>query len=158
MRIGTGYDVHAFSPERKLILAGVHIPYKMGLLGHSDADVLSHAIGDAILGALCLGSLGDHFPDTDPKFKDISSLILLEKITALMQEQKYIIQNIDSVVIAEEPKLAPYILEMRQNIAKSLQTNLDKVSIKATTTEKLGFTGRKEGIAAQASILLIPKA
>ena len=154
MRIGQGYDVHRLTADRKLILGGVEIPYEKGLLGHSDADVLLHAIADALLGAAALGDIGKHFPDTDERYKGISSLILLEKTGELLTENRFIINNIDSTVIAERPKLRPYIDEMRENIAKALHLSIDAVSVKATTEEGLGFTGTGEGIAAQAVCLL----
>ena len=155
MKIGIGYDVHAFSENRKLILGGVSIPYEKGLLGHSDADVLVHAIMDSILGALGQGDIGKHFPDTDEKYKDISSLILLEKVYNIMIDAKYKIGNIDTVIIAENPKLFPYIENMKLNISKVLNTDISNINIKATTTEKLGYTGRGEGIAAQSVCLLM---
>ncbi len=154
MRIGTGYDVHRLVPERKLILGGVEIPYEKGLLGHSDADVLLHAVCDALLGAAALGDIGKHFPDSDPQYKGISSLKLLEKTGELLGKRLYFIENIDSTLIAQAPKLAPYIGEMRRNIAKALGLDEDQVSVKATTEEGLGFTGAGEGIAAQAVCLI----
>lgn len=154
MRIGTGYDVHRFASERKLIVGGVDIPYEKGLLGHSDADVLVHAIMDALLGAAALGDIGKHFPDHDAQYAGISSLVLLEKVADILEEHHYIIENIDSTVIAQEPKLSPYIETMRKNIAAALKIETDRVSVKATTEEGLGFTGAKEGIAAQAAALL----
>ena len=156
MKIGIGYDVHALVENRKLILGGIDIPYEKGLLGHSDADVLVHAIMDSILGALGLGDIGKHFPDTDEEYKDISSLILLERVYNIMIESKYKIGNIDTVIIAQSPKLAPYIEDMKLNISKILNTPVFNINIKATTTEKLGFEGRKEGISAQSVCLLIP--
>ncbi|MBN8479297.1 MAG: 2-C-methyl-D-erythritol 2,4-cyclodiphosphate synthase [Burkholderiales bacterium] len=154
IRIGTGFDVHALVPGRDLILGGVHVPYDRGLDGHSDADVLIHAIGDAILGALALGDLGRHFPDTDPKWKGADSRKLLRRIVALMTERGYAIGNVDATIIAQAPKLAPHIGAMREHLAADLECTLDDVSVKATTTEKLGYTGRGEGIAAQAVVLL----
>lgn len=154
MRIGFGYDVHKLVPERKLILGGVDIPHELGLLGHSDADVLVHALMDAILGALALGDIGKHFPDTDGAYKNINSMLLLEKVTAIMKQEGYIIGNVDCTVCAQRPKLAPHIEAMREQIAHVLQTELKNVSIKATTTEKLGFEGREEGISAYAVCLL----
>ena len=154
IRIGTGFDVHALVPGRALILGGVHVPHDRGLDGHSDADVLIHAIGDAILGALALGDLGRHFPDTDPKWKGADSRKLLRRIVALMTERGYAIGNVDATIIAQAPKLAPHIGAMRQQLAADLECTLDDVSVKATTTEKLGYTGRGEGIAAQAVVLL----
>jgi len=149
IRIGHGYDVHAFAENRKCIIGGVAIPYEKGLLGHSDADVLLHAISDSLLGAAALGDIGKHFPDTDPEFKGADSLLLLEKVYELLEQQGYKIVNVDATVIAQAPKLAPFIVEMRQNIAKALKTDVDFISVKATTEEKMGFTGRKEGISAQ---------
>ncbi len=154
MRIGFGYDVHKLIEDRNLIIGGVHIPYEKGLLGHSDADVLVHTIMDSILGALALGDIGKHFPDTDPQYKDISSIRLLEKVYKLMVEKSYRIGNIDVTIAAERPKLAPYIENMRENISKSLNTSIDNINIKATTTEELGFVGRKEGISAYGVCLL----
>lgn len=154
IRIGTGFDVHALVPGRALILGGVHVPHDRGLDGHSDADVLIHAIGDAILGALALGDLGRHFPDTDPKWKGADSRKLLRRIVALMTERGYAIGNVDATIIAQAPKLAPHIGAMREHLAADLECTLDDVSVKATTTEKLGYTGRGEGIAAQAVVLL----
>lgn len=149
MRIGIGYDVHRLVEDRKLIIGGVEIEYNRGLLGHSDADVLIHAIMDSILGALALGDIGKHFPDTDKMYKDISSINLLKIIYQLMREKGYKINNIDCVIIAQRPKLAPYIEDMRLTICKVLNTSKDNINIKATTTERLGFEGREEGIAAQ---------
>ncbi len=154
MRIGTGYDVHRLVPERDLIVGGVKIPYEKGLLGHSDADVLLHAIIDALLGAAALGDIGLHFPDNDPAYKGISSLLLLKKTGELLLEKGYLIENIDSVIIAQEPKMRPYIEEMRKNIADVLEIEVEQVNVKATTEEGLGFTGAKEGIAASAVCLL----
>ena len=154
MRIGTGYDVHKLSENRKLIIGGVDIPYEKGLDGHSDADVLLHAICDSLLGAAALGDIGKLFPDSDDKFKGISSLVLLSETVKAVNNKGYTIENIDSTVIAQAPKLAPYITEMRKNIAKAANIDIEKISVKATTEERLGFTGRKEGIAAQAVCLL----
>lgn len=154
MKVGTGYDVHRLVEGRKLILGGVEIPHKTGLLGHSDADVLCHAIGDAILGALAAGDLGKHFPDTDSKYKDISSLKLLSNIKSLMDQQGLFIGNIDAILVAQKPKIASFISQMKNNIANSLGINPDSVSIKATTSEGLGFEGREEGISAQAVVCL----
>jgi 2-C-methyl-D-erythritol 2,4-cyclodiphosphate synthase len=154
MRIGHGYDVHCFAKDRKLILGGVNIEHEMGLLGHSDADVLCHAISDAILGAAALGDIGAHFPDTDPAYKDISSLLLLSNIGTLVRAKGYTIGNIDATLILQRPKVAAFILEMRQNIAQALELEFGCVSVKATTTEKLGFAGREEGVAAHAVVLL----
>ena len=156
IRIGHGYDVHAFSDNRKCIIGGVEIPYEKGLLGHSDADVLLHAISDSLLGAAALGDIGKHFPDTDPEFKGADSLVLLEKVNELLEQKGYKVVNVDATVIAQVPKLAPYILKMRENIAKALKIDVDFISVKATTEEKLGFTGRKEGISAH-SVCLIEK-
>lgn len=156
IRIGHGYDVHAFAENRKCIIGGVTIPYEKGLLGHSDADVLLHAISDSLLGAAALGDIGKHFPDTDPEFKGADSLVLLEKVNDLLVQNGYKVVNVDSTVIAQAPKLSPYILEMRENIAKALKIDVDFVSVKATTEEKMGFTGRKEGVSAH-SVCLIEK-
>ena len=157
MRIGQGYDVHKLVEGRDLILGGVTIPYEKGLLGHSDADVLVHAIMDALLGAAALGDIGQHFPDTDPRYKGISSIELLKHIGALLDENHYLIENIDATIICQRPKLAPYRPQMAANIAEALHLNIGQVSIKATTEEGLGFTGRGEGIASQAICLLIEK-
>lgn len=154
MRIGTGYDVHRLSQNRALILGGVAIPYEKGLLGHSDADVLVHAIMDALLGAAALGDIGGHFPDTEEKYAGISSIVLLKKVRQLLEAEHYIIGNIDATIIAQKPKLAPYVNEMRENIASALEISQQQVNIKATTEEGLGFTGAGEGIAAQAVCLL----
>lgn len=154
MRIGHGYDVHRFAENRKCIIGGVDIPYEMGLLGHSDADVLLHAISDAILGAAAMGDIGHLFPDTDDAFKDADSLVLLSEVVKAVSAKGYKIGNIDSTVIAQAPKLAPYINEMRSNIAKACGCDVDAVSVKATTEEKLGFTGAKEGIAAHAVCII----
>ena len=154
MRVGIGYDVHRFAPGRKLILSGVEIPYEQGLLGHSDADVIVHAIMDALLGAAALGDIGQHFPDTDPEYEGISSILLLEKVAQLLKENHYSVGNIDAVIIAQRPKRMPYLEQMRKNTAAALGIEEGRVSIKATTEEGLGFTGRGEGIAAQAVCLL----
>ena len=154
MRIGTGYDVHKLAEGRKLIIGGVEIPYEKGLLGHSDADVLIHAIMDALLGAAALGDIGLHFPDSDKRYEGISSVELLKKVRRKLLEKGYAINNVDSTIIAEKPKLRPYIDEMRKNIANALLLPIDDVSVKATTEEGLGFTGQGEGIAAQAVCLL----
>ncbi|MCF6465855.1 2-C-methyl-D-erythritol 2,4-cyclodiphosphate synthase [Clostridium sp. Cult2] len=154
MKIGIGYDVHQLVKGRKLIIGGVEIPYEKGLLGHSDADVLIHAIMDSILGALGLGDIGKHFPDTDNQYKDISSLVLLDRVYNIMLKSGYKVGNIDAVIIAEKPKMAPYIENMKGNIAKVLKTPLSYINIKATTTERLGFEGRGEGISAQSVCLL----
>ena len=154
MRIGMGYDVHKLVEGRKLILGGVEVPHTLGLLGHSDADVLVHAIMDALLGAAALGDIGKHFPDNDPAYEGISSMKLLSHVGALLEEKGYVIGNIDATVIAQKPKLAPYIEQMRKNIAKELKISVDQVSVKATTEEGLGFTGTQEGISSQAICLL----
>ena len=142
MRVGMGYDVHKLVEERELILGGVNIPHTLGLLGHSDADVLLHAIMDALLGAAALGDIGKHFPDTDEKYKGISSLKLLEHVGKLIEQEGYVIENIDATVIAQKPKLRPYIEEMQENIAKTLHIEKKQINVKATTEERLGFTGR----------------
>ena len=154
MRIGNGYDVHKLTEGRKLILGGVEIPYEKGLLGHSDADVLVHAIMDAILGALAKGDIGKLFPDTSAEFKNISSIFLLKKVNEVLKKENYAIINVDSIVVAQAPKLAPYINIMRENIAKALETDVENISVKATTTEKLGFEGRGEGISSYAVCLI----
>jgi 2-C-methyl-D-erythritol 2,4-cyclodiphosphate synthase len=154
IKIGFGYDAHRLVEGRDLILGGVKIPYEKGLLGHSDADVLSHAIGEAILGALSLGDLGKHFPDTDDKYKGISSLKILSMINDMSRKENAKIIHIDSTIVAQKPKLSPYIEKMRGNIANVLKIKTDQVSVKATTTEGLGFTGRKEGISAYAVVLM----
>lgn len=154
MRIGHGYDVHRFESGRRLILGGVEIPYPQGLAGHSDADVLTHAVMDALLGAAGLGDIGMHFPDTDDRFAGIDSLILAREAAALVQDAGYCICNIDSTLIAQAPKLSPYLPQMRKALSQALQIKVDQINIKATTEEHLGFTGRKEGIAAHAVCLL----
>lgn len=154
MRIGHGYDVHRLTEERKLIIGGVDIPYKLGLLGHSDADVLLHAISDAILGATALGDIGGMFPDTDDKWKGADSLKLLEAVVKRVNDEGYFIENIDSTLIAQQPKMKPHIPLMRENIAKACGVDISQVSVKATTEEQLGFTGRQEGISAHAVVLL----
>jgi 2-C-methyl-D-erythritol 2,4-cyclodiphosphate synthase len=154
MRIGTGYDVHRLIPDRPLILGGVKIPFAFGLDGHSDADVLTHALMDAMLGALGLGDIGGHFPDTDPGYRDVSSILLLEHVAGLCRSRGYIVSNLDTVVIAERPKLAPFLPEMCRVLADALGVPQSAVSVKATTTEGLGFCGRGEGIAAHAVVLL----
>jgi 2-C-methyl-D-erythritol 2,4-cyclodiphosphate synthase len=156
MKIGIGYDVHGLVKGRKLIIGGVEIPFEKGLLGHSDADVLIHAIMDSILGALGLGDIGKHFPDTDNQYKDISSLVLLERVYAIMAKNNYEIGNIDTIIVAQRPKLAPYIENMKRQISKVLNTSIYSINIKATTTEKLGFEGREEGISAHSVCLLVP--
>lgn len=150
MRVGIGYDVHKLVENRKLILGGVEIAHEKGLLGHSDADVLLHAISDALLGAGALGDIGKHFPDTDEKYKDISSLILLKHVGQLLTEKNYKINNIDATIVAQRPKLLPYIEQMRINIATALNINLDDINVKATTEERLGFTGLEKGISSYA--------
>ena len=157
MRIGHGYDVHKLVEGRELILGGVHIPHRLGLLGHSDADVLLHAISDAILGALALGDIGKHFPDTDPAYAGADSLVLLQNVMALADKEGYALGNLDATILAQQPKLRPHIDTMRANIAKVLNADITQVSVKATTEEHLGFTGREEGIAAHAVVLLIKK-
>lgn len=154
MRIGMGYDVHKLVEGRKLILGGVEIPYEKGLLGHSDADVLLHAIMDALLGAAALGDIGKHFPDTDPTYKGISSIRLLEHVADLLEEHQFLIENIDATIIAQRPKMRPYIDTMRENIAKALKIEADQINVKATTEEGLGFTGSGEGISSQAICML----
>lgn len=154
MRIGMGYDVHRLVENRKLIIGGVTIPYEKGLLGHSDADVLLHAVMDALLGAAALGDIGKHFPDSDPEYKGISSVILLKKVGQLLMEDGFLIENIDATIIAQAPKMRPYIDSMRENIAKALEMDADHVNVKATTEEGLGFTGSGEGISAQAICML----
>lgn len=154
MRIGMGYDVHRLVEGRDLIMGGVKIPYEKGLLGHSDADVLLHAIADALLGAAALGDIGKHFPDTDPAYKGISSLLLLEKVGDLLEEKGYLIENIDATIIAQAPKMRPYIDTMRENIANALHISEEQINVKATTEEGLGFTGSGEGISSQAICLL----
>ncbi len=154
MRIGQGYDVHRLVEGRKLIIGGVDIPYEKGLLGHSDADVLLHAVMDALLGAAALGDIGQHFPDSDERYKGISSIVLLKEVGKILQENGYMIENIDSTVIAQRPKLLPYRPQMAENIAAALGIEKEQVSVKATTEEGLGFTGTGEGISAQAIALL----
>lgn len=155
LRIGNGYDVHALAEGRKLILGGVCIPHSKGLLGHSDADVLLHAVMDALLGASALGDIGKHFPDTDEKYRGISSIELLKCVARLLDEKGYKINNIDSVIVAQKPKLAPYIETMRENIANALKIDKEYVSVKATTTEKLGFEGEEKGMSAYSVCTLI---
>ena len=154
MRIGTGFDVHALAPGRALVLGGVNVPHPRGLAGHSDADVLLHAIADALLGALALGDLGAHFPDSDPRWKDADSRVLLRHVASLVTAMGWDIGNVDATVIAQAPKLAPHIAAMRANVAADLGCALARISIKATTTERLGFAGREEGIAAEAVVLV----
>ena len=153
-RVGTGFDVHRLTEGRPLILGGVQIPFERGLLGHSDADVLIHALMDALLGAVALGDIGQHFPDTDPAYKGISSMVLLEKVKELLKKEGCRIGNIDVTVIAQQPKIKPYIGQMKQNLSRVLELEERRINIKGTTTEHLGFTGREEGIAAQAVCLL----
>ena len=157
MRIGTGYDVHRLTPSRKLILGGVEIDYDYGLLGHSDADVLLHAVMDALLGAAALGDIGLHFPDSDDKYKGASSLGLLECVAKILSDNGWRVENIDATIIAQSPKLRPYIDKMRNNIAAALKVDISCINVKATTDEGLGFTGNKEGIAAQAVCLIEKK-
>ncbi len=154
MRIGHGYDVHKLVPDRKLILGGVEIPHSLGLLGHSDADVLLHAIMDSLLGAACLGDIGIHFPDSDEKYKGISSIKLLKNVCNMLREKNYEIQNIDSTIIAQKPKLSPYILDMRKNISNACGIDIGKINVKATTEEGLGFTGNLEGISVHAVCII----
>ncbi len=154
IRTGFGYDVHAFAKDRKLFLGGVEIPAEKGLLGHSDADVLLHAICDAFLGALALGDIGQHFPDNDPAYKNIDSKILLRKVNNLIKEKMFVVGNIDSTVVMEKPKLKEYIIAIRKSIADILSIDISQVSVKATTSEKLGFVGNEEGVKAFASVLL----
>ncbi|MCI6153323.1 2-C-methyl-D-erythritol 2,4-cyclodiphosphate synthase [Fusobacterium perfoetens] len=153
-RIGNGYDVHKLVEGRKLILGGVEIPYEKGLLGHSDADVLVHSIMDGILGALALGDIGQHFPDNDNKYYNIDSMILLKKVKELMNEKGYQIENLDSIIVAQKPKLKDYILEMRKKVSEVLETDIENISIKATTEEKLGFTGNGDGMKSYSVVLL----
>lgn len=155
MRVGMGYDVHRLVPERDLIIGGVKIPYEKGLLGHSDADVLLHAIMDALLGAAALGDIGKHFPDNDPAYKGADSLMLLGRVGEILSEEGYVIENIDSTIIAQKPKMAPHIEQMRRNIADTLELDISRVNVKATTEEGLGFTGTGEGISAQAVALIM---
>ena len=150
MRVGMGYDVHRLTAGRKLILGGVEIPYGKGLLGHSDADVLVHAVMDALLGAAALGDIGKHFPDTDPEYEGVSSIRLLEHVGRLLDEKGYVIENIDATIVAQRPKMRPYIEQMRENIATALRIETNQVNVKATTEEGLGFTGTGEGISSQA--------
>ena len=154
MRIGMGYDVHKLVEGRDLIIVGVTIPYEKGLLGHSDADVLLHAISDALLGAAALGDIGKHFPDSDPQYKGISSLLLLKKVGELLEENTFLIENIDATIIAQQPKMRPYIDTMRKNIADALGIDITQVNVKATTEEGLGFTGSGDGISSQAICML----
>ncbi|RTZ81734.1 MAG: 2-C-methyl-D-erythritol 2,4-cyclodiphosphate synthase, partial [SAR324 cluster bacterium] len=153
-RTGIGFDVHTLAEDRLLIIGGVQIPHPKGLLGHSDADVLVHAVMDAVLGALALGDIGQHFPDTDAEFKDANSMELLRHVQCLVEEEGFVCTNLDSIIMAEKPKMATYLMEMRANLASALKIKTEQVSIKATTTERLGVIGREEGIAAQAIVLL----
>lgn len=157
LRIGHGFDVHAFAEGRPCIIGGITIPYERGLAGHSDADVLLHAITDAILGALGLGDIGTHFPDTDAAYKDADSAVLLQRVWEMAEERGYALGNLDGTIIAQAPKMAPYIPQMRERISGLLRSESERINIKATTTEKLGFTGRGEGIAAQAVVCLVKK-
>lgn len=157
MRIGHGYDVHRLVEGRKLILGGVEIPFELGLLGHSDADVLLHAVSDALLGAAALGDIGKHFPDTDPKYEGADSMKLLERVVELLAEKGYRVNNIDCTVIAQKPKLAPFIEQMKSNIASVCRVSGDQVNVKATTEEKLGFTGELKGISAHAVCTILEK-
>lgn len=154
LRVGMGYDVHQLVEGRKLMMGGVEIPHEKGLLGHSDADVLLHAIMDALIGAIGEGDIGKHFPDTDERYKGISSLLLLEAVAKLLEEKKAVVQNIDATIIAQKPKMAPFIMAMRENVAKALKIEVSQVNIKATTEEKLGFTGAEQGISSQAVTLV----
>lgn len=153
-KTGIGFDVHAFAKGRRLIIGGIEIPFEKGLSGHSDADVLLHAICDAILGALALGDIGKHFPDNDPTYKNVDSSILLKKVYNLVLDKGYMISNLDSILMLQKPKISPYVEQIRNKIAEILGCDIDKISVKATTTEGLGFTGREEGIAAMATVLL----
>ncbi|MCM3598903.1 2-C-methyl-D-erythritol 2,4-cyclodiphosphate synthase [Metabacillus idriensis] len=157
LRIGQGFDVHQLVEGRPLILGGIEIPYDKGLLGHSDADVLLHTVADACLGAIAAGDIGKHFPDTDPEFKDADSAKLLQHVWQLVKENGYSLSNIDCTIIAQRPKMAPYIDQMRGRIAELLEADISQVNVKATTTEQLGFTGRGEGIASQATVLIQKK-
>ncbi len=154
MRVGMGYDVHRLVEGRELIIGGVKIPYEKGLLGHSDADVLLHAVSDALLGAAALGDIGRHFPDSDPAYKGISSMVLLKKVGELLRGKGFLVENLDATIIAQAPKMRPYIDDMRENIAEALEMDADCVNVKATTEEGLGFTGTGEGISAQAVCML----
>lgn len=157
IRIGQGFDVHQFAEDRPLIIGGIEIPYHVGLLGHSDADVLLHTISDALLGAVAKGDIGKHFPDTAQEFKDADSAELLKQVWNMVKADGYELSNVDCTIIAQKPKMAPYIEAMRERIAALLEVNISQVNVKATTTEKLGFTGREEGIAAQAAVLVYQK-
>ncbi|WP_042278175.1 2-C-methyl-D-erythritol 2,4-cyclodiphosphate synthase [[Clostridium] dakarense] len=155
MRVGLGYDVHKLVEGRQLIIGGVEVPHEKGLLGHSDADVLVHAVMDSILGALALGDIGKHFPDTDERYKGADSIKLLEFVNNLIKEKGYAIGNIDCTIIAQSPKMAPHIMNMRENIARALNTDVENINVKATTEEGLGFTGTKQGIASQSICMLV---
>ncbi|MCX8584571.1 2-C-methyl-D-erythritol 2,4-cyclodiphosphate synthase [Gilliamella sp. B3367] len=157
MRIGHGFDVHKFGGEGPIILGGVIIPYQYGLIAHSDGDVVLHAITDALIGALALGDIGKLFPDNDPKYKNINSRLLLQEVYQIVQSKGYELVNLDTTIIAQEPKMRPHVDQMRVNIAEDLNVHFDQISVKATTTEQLGFTGRKEGIACEAVVLLAKK-
>jgi len=157
IRIGQGFDVHQLGEGRPLIIGGISIPYEKGLIGHSDADVLLHAITDAILGALSLGDIGKHFPDTDPQYKGADSAKLLQAVWELVKDKGFVLGNVDATIIAQKPKMAPYIPDMRKRIAELLEASDEQVNVKATTTEKLGFTGREEGIAAMAVVCLVKR-
>ena len=156
-RFGMGYDVHQLVENRKLIIGGVDIPYEKGLLGHSDADVLLHAISDALLGAAALGDIGKHFPDTDPRYKGADSLKLLEEVGNLLAEKGYVVGNVDATIVAQKPKMLPHILQMRENIARVLHVDIDQINVKATTEEHLGFTGSGQGISSYAVAGIEPK-
>lgn len=156
-RFGMGYDVHQLVENRKLIIGGVDIPYEKGLLGHSDADVLLHAISDALLGAAALGDIGKHFPDTDPRYKGVDSLKLLEEVGNLLAEKGYVVGNVDATIVAQKPKMLPHIPQMRENIARVLRVDMDQINIKATTEEHLGFTGSGQGISSYAVAGIEPK-
>lgn len=157
MRIGHGFDVHKFGGEGPLVIAGVNIPYEFGFIAHSDGDVAIHALCDAILGALCLADIGNHFPDTDGQYENISSRILLRHVVGLMNEQGYVLGNADITIVAQAPKIAPHLISMRECLSEDLNADISQVNVKATTTEKLGYTGRKEGISTHAVVLLMPK-
>jgi 2-C-methyl-D-erythritol 2,4-cyclodiphosphate synthase len=158
MRIGHGFDVHKFGGQGPLMLAGVAVPFEQGFIAHSDGDVAIHALCDAILGALCLGDIGNHFPDTDDQYENISSRVLLRHVVGLMHEKQYSVGNVDITIVAQSPKMAPHLLNMRECLAADLTCSVDEVNVKATTTEKLGYTGRKEGIAVHCVVLLKPEA
>lgn len=155
MRIGHGFDVHKFGGQGPLIIAGVSVPFEYGFIAHSDGDVAIHALCDAILGALCLGDIGNHFPDTDSAYENISSRILLRHVVSLMHERQFKLGNADITIVAQSPKMAPHLLNMRQVLSEDLKSDIEQVNVKATTTEKLGYTGRKEGVAVHAVVLLV---